>query len=164
MASKSYKFGKKNFTTSTKKFVPGWKKNVKRYNGTVEAEAIEVTWGDIDISNRRNQCRQTDTVEGHVSELAISIFNNGLNEIYPEIDRDIAERWAKLSGAPESFAVKKLNFREKYPDLEKVWAQMLIDTDSEDVFFKYKLNETYPEIKKEASRFEQINKLVSSNY
>ena len=94
----------------------------------------------------------------------MKIFNNGLNEIYPEIDRDIAERWAKLSGAPESFAVKKLNFREKYPDLEKVWAQMLIDTDSEDVFFKYKLNETYPEIKKEASRFEQINKLVSSNY
>ena len=108
MASKSYKFGKKNFTTSTKKFVPGWKKNVKRYNGTVEAEAIEVTWSDIDISNRRNQCRQTDTVEGHVSELAISIFNNGLN-IAPTVEWDSSlNKFVVLSGHHRLLAQKKL--------------------------------------------------------
>ena len=146
---------------------------IEKYLPITKYIIMDMGWNPLGIDFEGMGWGQTEEEVDYLRDMAIKywksndmmkILDNGLNEIYPEIDRDIAERWAKLSGAPESFANKKLNFREKYPDLEKVWAQMLVDTGSEDIFFKYKLNEKYPGIEKEASRFDQINKLVSSNY
>jgi len=104
----THTFGNRVFNVSTNKYSSKWKKNIAKYNGQIVAEKIDVSWCDIDIENRTNQCRLADTVSGHISELAINIYNNGLREP-PTVEWDTkTNKFTALSGHHRLLAQKKL--------------------------------------------------------
>jgi hypothetical protein len=101
-----------------------------------------------DEKNIKNILRYNiDNINRLIAERLINdyrFFLYRLNEMYPDLERAIAEKWAN-NGIYPAFSHYKLN--EKYPDLERLMAEKWAN-DDEWYFFYYKFNDKYPDLER----------------
>ena len=109
IATNTYTLGNRVFNVSTDKHSSKWKKNVNKYNGKILAEQIIAKWDDINCELEKNQCRLAGSSQGHVAELAINIYNNGLEEV-PTVEWQAKQnKFEVLSGHHRLLAQSKLS-------------------------------------------------------